>query len=1226
MVYKFWEWESEEEKHNRDASDFLKRAQELINKSNAESFIRDAGNALGAVGNAAKGSLEGAKDSYFNMARSIGIPEDPASKIGTAASIAEPLIDPSGLVAGTAERLGMPGAQETGMKTKVLDVASNIPGPIGNIASGLKTAKDLGAPVPLDDVEIEHGPRELLSAPFSALNPVGAIAGFAGKFGAKSAIHTGVIAAGKFQKELQNVKTGYDLLDAVEITRPPFPDKALGDIVTKVKTLIDETGGATYGVHTGDKLGSPEFAVGIFPDKSVVIDGKASTTHLSDFIEKNKELLRDPRTNIGAWFDNTSGKTYLDITATFPDEEMAMEVGKHFNQKAIYDLKNQRELFIEGTSAGQKLLTIVHPNTTSGKSHIDPDIDGDSVTKTTKWYVSSEGPDKDVVNNWYKTQIHIGDGGLISTADRAGRSDLELKAAGYKGVYYPNEDEVRLWETVKSEGISSKFPIEIPNISKENLDSGAITTRKLLGLVPTPDSLTLRAIQGGFQGAVGANDPEAEDPISNAIQTIEGAALGASTKILTKNALNIMIDNGASDVMIKNFNRKILEKAPTSIDHEGGVLGLMYNALLSGPATMTGQAVGGMYEVGLRLFRDSIASAYHMRPGDMMGDVFGLQEGLFQGSRAFADGLARLGENGSLGVPTKLIEAFDMWSRATLYGMAVGYNAGKEASKLGLSGTAKYRYIKDALDDPQALGFHDDAFSTALRATYVGETGQLGKKMVDLQQHPMIRFVFPFVGTVHRMAARGVETSPIGLVGTAVDVARGVYDPSKATKFASFGNIDNVTPLNERLGNNIAGTLMYTYFFQQAFSGNITGAGPSDQSQRDALIRQGWQPFSIKVGDNYYDYRKLGPLAQLLAAAALPAEVIQYKKEDENPGDLWQNGVRAFMGLTEEMTYIRGMTDLIRGFQYGKLEGSIDSIARRFVPYGAFLNTIAVGFDPMLRETDSDNWVEGRLNPIKSMVPGLRQQLPTKLDVYGEERTNNKSGVAAIIPSRISPEKINKVDSELSRLDLAAGRIPEELTGPDGEKIPLTVAQKREFQLVAGEGKREALNLLVSSEMYNKADDKEKKKMLSQVIRHASLWGREKIAPETVTDAEFSMYGSDPKAAAKGLISAMETQQKIKQLNAKKYTGKSAEEVEEIDNWKSSLSAFRKAFGNSIGDSAFKERYGFQAYIIAKNKKISDSYRKERSKLVEKNPDYAKFFSGQLDPTEISSAKTLINA
>ena len=52
--------------------------------------------------------------------------------------------------------------------------------------------------------------------------------------------------------------------------------------------------------------------------------------------------------------------------------------------------------------------------------------------------------------------------------------------------------------------------------------------------------------------------------------------------------------------------------------------------------------------------------------------------------------------------------------------------------------------------------------------------------------------------------------------------------------------------LADRMSRAGLGSLAWGWFMKQALDGNITGASPTDPTERDAWVRQGIQPYSFK--------------------------------------------------------------------------------------------------------------------------------------------------------------------------------------------------------------------------------------------------------------------------------------------------------------------------------------------------------------------------------------------
>lgn len=51
---------------------------------------------------------------------------------------------------------------------------------------------------------------------------------------------------------------------------------------------------------------------------------------------------------MGTWFDEESGKTYLDISATVPHKN-AIDLGKQYNQKEVFNLETKKPVNTGGT-------------------------------------------------------------------------------------------------------------------------------------------------------------------------------------------------------------------------------------------------------------------------------------------------------------------------------------------------------------------------------------------------------------------------------------------------------------------------------------------------------------------------------------------------------------------------------------------------------------------------------------------------------------------------------------------------------------------------------------------------------------------------------------------------------------------------------------------------------------------------------------------------------------
>jgi hypothetical protein len=122
-----------------------------------------------------------------------------------------------------------------------------------------------------------------------------------------------------------------------------------------------KNGGSTLNLTRGNLAGTRNFAVSLFPELTQKIEGRPITpADIQGFLDKNRQLLSDPRLSFGTWVD-PNGTTWLDIVATTPVKKNAMELAQRYNQKAIYNLKTGEEIATGATGATGEMLTEVPP-------------------------------------------------------------------------------------------------------------------------------------------------------------------------------------------------------------------------------------------------------------------------------------------------------------------------------------------------------------------------------------------------------------------------------------------------------------------------------------------------------------------------------------------------------------------------------------------------------------------------------------------------------------------------------------------------------------------------------------------------------------------------------------------------------------------------------------------------------------------------------------------------
>jgi Region found in RelA / SpoT proteins len=154
-------------------------------------------------------------------------------------------------------------------------------------------------------------------------------------------------AFGKDQETAQETSSGENKREDRRIGTENFPDYP----ASAQAAATEKNQGSTF-MLDGTKLGPTKgkSSVALFPDRTEHIDGKVTPDQLDTFVEKNKDVLKgnEEHVGIGTWYDKDTGKTDLDIVAV-TGHDRAVDLGKKYNQKAVFNLEKMEETPTGGT-------------------------------------------------------------------------------------------------------------------------------------------------------------------------------------------------------------------------------------------------------------------------------------------------------------------------------------------------------------------------------------------------------------------------------------------------------------------------------------------------------------------------------------------------------------------------------------------------------------------------------------------------------------------------------------------------------------------------------------------------------------------------------------------------------------------------------------------------------------------------------------------------------------
>lgn len=245
--------------------------------------------------------------------------------------------------------------------------------------------------------------------------------------------------------------------------------------------------------------------------------------------------------------------------------------------------------------------------------------------------------------------------------------------------------------------------------------------------------------------------------------------------------------------------------------------------------------------------------------------------------------------------------------------------ATKTAQEEGLSGAKLDRRVYELMELSRPIQMTEDAYGFAAKGTFnhdtegtLGALNDLASRMLDFSVGGAkpLRFIVPFTRILTNVLNNAIDFSPLGLIRA----ARGVRG------FKSFGkSIEDkyhiMTP-DERADTlakaSLATAITIGLYALTKMKGDddepyleITGGGTGDY-RKDAQLRQsGWQPYSVKIGDNYYSYA-LTPLAISLGLVGNINDHEKYSKGADEE-DLYQKVTLAafqWAKLATDMTWI----------------------------------------------------------------------------------------------------------------------------------------------------------------------------------------------------------------------------------------------------------------------------------------------------------------------------------
>ncbi len=364
------------------------------------------------------------------------------------------------------------------------------------------------------------------------------------------------------------------------------------------------------------------------------------------------------------------------------------------------------------------------------------------------------------------------------------------------------------------------------------------------------------------------------------------------------------------------------------------------------------------------------------------------------------------------------------------------------------------------------------------KATFTNKLGKYGQAMQKFAQTPIGGYIVPFTTVPANLVAWAVRRLPGAAF--ALDDVKADFEAGGATR-------------DMAIARQVVGATILTAAYGAVKGGLITGGGLAmTPDQRRAAVDAGWQPYSFKVGNNYYGYNRFEPIARIASLAADFGEVFAGAEKKE-AGSL-ESEDRTYLPLmlgamfgnaVVSQTYLSGLNEFMQMLtDPARMAPRVwDSFVGSWVP--AVLAQTAAATDPTTRRIDS------AFDAVKNRLPGIRETLLPNINGLTGEPMQNKSNLTPVDVTDVSQDKVL---SEAARLGVGVAKTPKSLElSSMGErelgKVDLTPEQQTLFSTTSGKLAHSILENMVSQPDWDERPDVVKTRIFAKVLEAARKSG-----------------------------------------------------------------------------------------------------------------------------------------
>lgn len=348
--------------------------------------------------------------------------------------------------------------------------------------------------------------------------------------------------------------------------------------------------------------------------------------------------------------------------------------------------------------------------------------------------------------------------------------------------------------------------------------------------------------------------------------------------------------------------------------------------------------------------------------------------------------LSKLVDWGTLGIGKyvpRALEASDVFFRTMIEAGEVEAMSKKLGHSPDAKEMAKIQKEAGQRADYYVFRTKPDAENKTGQGSFLSAIDQLTNAVYRLRAVPGFKWFIRFVQTPMNILKQMIEYSPAGLA-----TMPGAKDKA------------------EQAGKTILGSLVFAGASWLAAMGRTTWSAPSGDKEKEEFYAAGLQPYSVRIGNKWVSYSKIGPLSGPLAMAA----ALHYFSKDspdaltDSEMDKVVNGLAGLMKFFSDQSYMQGIGDLLAAFQ-GEKSKAIASLPTQLIPLSSLQGWVNNIIDELQRQPDSGLSIDSVVQNIEMKIIGMSKLVPPRIDSDELPVKKQMKEVNAVSPLRMS--KVN---------------------------------------------------------------------------------------------------------------------------------------------------------------------------------------------------------------------------